>query len=384
MQRTTLYWTCQVGGWSAYVLSRLGPQLILYSISWQQAVGQIAVGGIGILLTDAFRRFVQRMRWKEMDLWALAPRVVVASIVLSVASHFLLDRVYVDGLGVSLYESTTRIRLFVESVGQGTFVYLAWSLAYFGVNYFESYREAEVQSWKMKAQAEAARLEALKLQLNPHFLFNSLNSVRALIHPRPDRAETVVTQLSRLLQRTLRSRDTLTVPLHREIDTARAYLDLESVRFEDRLSVDIDVPESFQDYHVPLLLVQTLAENAVKHGIAQVPGGGTVAIRVRETEPTHGGTPRLRMCVNSPGHLGTLDASTAGDSGIGLDNLRERLALLFGDDATLTLRNLDEDRVRAEVILPALHEAPSDPGPLSADAESVASALERSALHPDA
>jgi LytS/YehU family sensor histidine kinase len=218
---------------------------------------------------------------------------------------------------------------------------LPWVSIYFGVHYFWNYRQAEIDNWKLEARAEAARLKALKLQLNPHFFFNSLNSVRALIAKNPDRAQRMVTRLARLLRTTLQVDDVKTVPLAEELSTVRTYLELEKVRFEERLQYEIDATDAARDRPVPFLLVQTLVENAIKHGIAERQGGGTVGIRAKEEDGT------LCLRVTNPGVLE--DES----GGTGLSNARERLALLFGDEAALEVQNSGPDTVAATARLPA-------------------------------
>jgi LytS/YehU family sensor histidine kinase len=215
-----------------------------------------------------------------------------------------------------------------------------WLVIYFGVHAAWNYRQAEVDKWKLEAQAETARLKALKLQLNPHFFFNSLNSVRALIAEDPDRAQRMVTRLARLLRSTLQVDDVKTVPLEEELSTVRTYLELETVRFEDRLQYEINASDAALQRPVPFLLVQTLVENGIKHGVAERQGGGTITIEASVRNDA------LRLQVINPG---TLDSETGG---VGLKNARERLQLLFGDDASLILENADAGTVVATAVLP--------------------------------
>jgi hypothetical protein len=181
-------------------------------------------------------------------------------------------------------------------------------------------------------QAKEARLQALELQLNPHFFFNSLNNVRALIAEDPERAQTAVTQLAGLMRYALKAGQETTVPLRKELEMVRTYLDLEQVRLEDRLRYEIDAEDSALDHPVPLLLVQTLVENGIKHGVAPRPEGGRLTVTAR----TEGDA----LCVWVT-NTGRLDPDA--ESGLGLENARERLQLLFGDEATLTLENVEDD-----------------------------------------
>ncbi len=221
-------------------------------------------------LTHAFRAYARRTGWLDLSLKRLAPRVISAALVLSVAFNVLgdlpayFDLIDVVGVGEEEYWTAHgfALQLFGNSILMGL-----WLTIYFGVHAAWNYRQAEVDKWKLEAQAEAARLKALKLQLNPHF-FNSLNSVRALIAEDRQRAQRMVTRLARLLRSTLQVDDVKTVPLEEELSTVRTYLELERVRFEERLAYEIDASDEALTRPVPFLLVQTLVENGIKHGIS--------------------------------------------------------------------------------------------------------------------
>jgi LytS/YehU family sensor histidine kinase len=168
--------------------------------------------------------------------------------------------------------------------------------------------------------------------------------VRALISEKPGRAKKMVARLARLLRRTLQAGDEKTVPLHEELSTTETYLQLEKVRYEDRLEWDIDVSEAASGRQVPFMLVQTLTENAVKHGIGQRRVGGTIQIGA---DTTSGDALRLR--VSNPGELG---GGSAQGSGTGLANARERLRLLFGEEASLELSQSGPETVTATAWIP--------------------------------
>jgi LytS/YehU family sensor histidine kinase len=229
---------------------------------------------------------------------------------------------------------------------------------YFGLHAVWNRRQAEIDRWKLQARAETARLKALKLQLNPHFFFNSLASVRSLISEAPARARKMVGRLARLLRQTLQASDKKTVPLQDELSTTQTYLELEKVRFEDRLDWTIDAGEAALQRQVPYMLVQTLVENAVKHGIGQRRAGGTIRVEASvEDEESP-----LRLQVVNPGELGEEFGAGHG-SGTGLKNARERLRLLFGEEATLTLSQSGPETVTATAEIPrpsALEDRPAE------------------------
>ncbi|HEX7137053.1 MAG TPA: histidine kinase, partial [Vicinamibacterales bacterium] len=185
------------------------------------------------------------------------------------------------------------------------------------------------------------QLRALRAQLNPHFLFNSLNSVRSLITENPRLAATMVTGLADILRYSLASDRYKTVPLADEIAIVDEYVGLERARLEDRLRVERVVDPAALGARVPPMLVQTLMENAVKHGIAPSPTGGLVRL---EAHLVNG---QVEIVVTNPGRL---DLSR-GEGGFGLHNARERLRLLYGELASLTLHD-DGSQTRAAVTLP--------------------------------
>ncbi|HEV3141897.1 MAG TPA: histidine kinase, partial [Vicinamibacterales bacterium] len=223
-----------------------------------------------------------------------------------------------------------------------------WLWIYFSVQDRRRRRALEMKALKLEVVAHDARLRTLESQLNPHFLFNALNSVRALVVEDPPRAQTMITRLAELLRYTLRAdgqtgRDV--VALDDEIRAVEDYLAIERVRFEERLSVDVDVEPAARRQRVPRMLVLTLVENAVKHGISRLTAGGTVKISA-----TVAGD-RLQVRVANSGSM-RADATTAG---LGLSNARERLQLIYGDAASLTLQpdGADGGVVVASVSTPA-------------------------------
>jgi len=202
-------------------------------------------------------------------------------------------------------------------------------------------RDRENAAAALEAQLARAQLQALQGQLQPHFLFNTLNAIGVLVREDPPAAGRVVSLLADLLRRTLDVAQQQEVPLREELDFLGRYLEIERTRFPDRLVVSVDVPETLGDLPVPSFLFQPLVENAVRHGVAPRPQGGRVVIRGQLDE---GG---LLLEVWNDGVLRAGERAT----GIGLSATRERLARLHGGRATLTLEEA-ENGVRVQVRLP--------------------------------
>ena len=206
------------------------------------------------------------------------------------------------------------------------------------------------ERYQQSRLATEAELRALRAQVNPHFLFNALNTIGYLIQTSPARAHGTLMKLTALLRGVLRSADAPTT-LGDEIDLVSAYLEIESARFEERLHVDIDVPRELRGIRVPALMIQPLVENAIKHGIANSRSGGSVKIVSRSDGDNLAITVR-----NSGAHVTEADITRGRKNGVGLSNLDARLRHQYGDSATLTLV-ATADETRAEIVLPLARRA---------------------------
>ncbi|MFN7978693.1 MAG: histidine kinase [Vicinamibacterales bacterium] len=227
-------------------------------------------------------------------------------------------------------------------------------------------QEQDLLEQELRVQSSQSELKALRAQINPHFLFNALNTVASLIHSNPARADRAVEQLSEVFRHTLRRSDSEWTPLDQELAFATAYLDVEEARFGDRLTYTIDADAEARRALVPAMIVHTLVENAVKHGIAQRRGTGTLAIQAT----TDGARLTVTVTDNGPGPQHTADAfARARRDGeqFGLRNVRDRLRGHFGDAASFTLTRDDGRGVTiARVELPVV-----SPEPRAAAAEAA-------------
>ncbi|MGH9414718.1 MAG: sensor histidine kinase [Terriglobales bacterium] len=339
------YWTCQILGWVLYVLFGLlfvvvfppGPPF------WRFLVVYLIGAGIAILITHAYRRLVLHRRpWLRLGLISLFGRIVLASIVLGI-----LITIPMTGVYLLMFTHAFVISSGLTWILPALWVWIGssfvWNLLYAGTHYFLHFRRAEFERLQLEIAARDAELRALLAQLNPHFLFNSLNSLRALISEDPPRAQALLTDLSELLRYSLTAGRRTTVTLAEELEAVSAYLKLEAARLEERLHVETQTDPAALSLSLPPMLLQTLVENAVKHGIAQRLEGGT--LRIAATRQAG----QLRLEVENSGQLSSSSSSTR----LGLENARERLRLLYGEAAHLAVHNQGPDSVLAEVVLPA-------------------------------
>jgi two-component sensor histidine kinase len=304
----------------------------------------------GLLLTHYSRLAIQRWGWKQLGWAALLPRVAAMSTVMSMIWSLVGFGYVYAVLGEPWKAKFAPAFVITTATINGVLLFTGWFCVYFIYHAFERLRRMQLDQLQLAASVKEAELRALKSQVNPHFLFNSLNSLRALIDEDAPRARESVTRLANMLRYSLQSGQQETVSLEEEIRIVEDYLALEQIRHEDRLRVRWAVTDEARSRAVPPMLLQTLVENAVKYGISTRREGGEVAISA-DIESDH-----LHIAVSNPGDLASTPsavAARAGSStGVGLRNASERLKLLFGDRARLTLTAEPAGCVTAHVLIP--------------------------------
>ena len=345
MKRSRVYLICQVLGWYTHAALNIMFAAMFTAANERLTWNAVAVylwGALaGILTTHGLRAFIHRRHWLKLSPLRALPRVFAASIVTGIAITALVTAAWPLAFGMAaLRRSGFAWILPVVCIWSIT-VFL-WAAIYFGVHYFESFQKSEIEKLRLAVVVKDAQLRNLLSQVNPHFIFNCLNSLRALIVEDPGRAQSMVTELSNILRYSLQSGRTETVPLEAEIEAVTAYLKLEAIRLEERLRVRIEVDPESLETRIPPMLLQTLVENGVKHGVARLPRGGEIRVA------SHVENTAVKIQVRNSGQLGEGDGSTR----VGLDNAKERLRLLYGNAASLVLRNYDSDSVVAEISIP--------------------------------
>jgi hypothetical protein len=334
-----LYWILQVAGWGVYTLVRIIAAAAVLKLPWGKSVLELAIfGGVGFAISHRLRGFVRRHQWAALSMPKLATRIVVAAFIvgtpLGIATQISdVSALQDPGPLFQEYAPTLRASLTVTiqtllQIANWAVLYMIWLTIYFVAVGLREYRTVRLQQSELARALQLAELRLLKSQLNPHFLFNALNTVRSLIADRPSSAQDAVTRLANTLRYTLSSRQDELVTFAQELDIVTDYLELESMRFEDRLRIERDVPADAASVYIPVMLLQTLVENAIKHGIAELPSGGLLRISaVLENDMLNVEIENSRPSAAIP----------ATGEGVGLRNARDRLRLLFGTRATLDL-----------------------------------------------
>jgi sensor histidine kinase YesM len=218
-------------------------------------------------------------------------------------------------------------------------LYQAWQ------NYLR-YRERELRSTRLESQLAQAQLEVLRMQLHPHFLFNTLHAVSTLLHRDPDAADEMLSQLSDLLRMTLENFGFQEVSLREELEFIRRYLDIQQARFQDRLTITVDVPAETLDARVPNQALQPIVENAIHHGVEERMGVGTIEIRACRRATM------LQLSVRDDGPGLRPDWQASQQEGIGLSNTRARLTQLYGPLASLDLSNHPQGGTLVTLLIP--------------------------------
>ncbi|HZP64609.1 MAG TPA: histidine kinase [Terriglobales bacterium] len=224
-------------------------------------------------------------------------------------------------------------------------IYLLIAVIGYVVAYYSALRGQERHAAELETTLVRTKLQVLKTQLQPHFLFNTLHSVAALVRTDPRAAEKMICSLGDLLRLTLGAEDTPKVPLKRELEFLRMYLDIQKVRFQDRLVADTRIEDDVLGCMVPYLLLQPLVENAIKHGVARIRGRRTIEICIRRNSD------QLSMTVVNDSSSASL-VPEEDRLGIGLENIRSRLHMLYGSRGSLAAQEVSNGRFKVEVRIP--------------------------------
>ncbi|MEL6945836.1 MAG: histidine kinase, partial [Bacteroidota bacterium] len=216
-----------------------------------------------------------------------------------------------------------------------------WLLAFHLYHYAWFKRQGEIDQNKYEKLAIKAQLNQLNAQLNPHFLFNALNSIKALTLENPMAARKAIDLLSDILRASLKNTNHQTIPLKEEIERTTAYLSLEQIRFEERLKYEWNIADELLNIEIPPLSLFNLVENAIKHGISQSKEGGVIKIEGAMSQD------QLKLSVINTGRI-----QQEVHSGLGLKNIEERLELVYGEKAQLSLKNTDNQQVIANLEIP--------------------------------
>ena len=337
------YWLFQILFWGAYVaaglsmiLPQTGPQpviLVGYGLFFFYSIG----------LCHGLRRVIGHRAWLALTPGQAALRFFSAALVLGTIQSLLVIAVQSAWTWTSPFSFSVRYAIFMWM--STTVATLIWSAGYTSGALLLRSRRARQNALALELGMREARLQALEAQLAPHFLFNCLNSLRGMIIENPTQAQDMVTRLANILRHNLLRDSNPSQTLGEQIEFTADYLALESIRFDERLRTRFSVAAETRACVIPAMLLQTLVENAIKHGIAHLPDSGEISIASR-FEPG--------ALVITVENTGALTPPPSGSTRVGMKNLRERLRVLHGPQATLALAETGNGTVCATVRVPGM------------------------------
>lgn len=336
LARLNWYWPLQLAGWNLLPI-----MMISMTPAGQRPWAMLAVGYwgavAGLLISDVWHRMLKRrirngirVGWKTIALAVLILGTIHTGVQLL---GFMVIKPFGEVRGV---------RWLPGALLSWWSIHLVWNTFYMSVLAVRRANRFEAQALRLEISAKDAELRALQAQVNPHFFFNSMNSVRALIYEDQNAAAQMVDQLASVMRYALQSGQSDTVPLSAEIEAVQAYLAIEKIRFEERMQVSVDIGVGLEHVRIPPMALQTLVENAVKYGVETSPTGSEIRIRARRVDD---GSILIEIA-----NLGAI-LPFANSTKVGLTNTRKRLALALGSGAHLDLTE-HSGWVRATMTLP--------------------------------
>jgi len=341
MSKKALYWICQIGGWLFLVLAQSLYLKLSNAFNIETATSQFLLLFFGIVLSHLYRNFIVAFGWLRIKIIMLIPRVILACVFLAIVGDYAQYGVEVL-LGIAGDKHQNTITIVTNIVNLIPF-FFSWSLIYFLFHFIENYKKAEIENLKWEASINEIELNKLKSQLNPHFMFNAMNSIRALVDENPSKSKDAITQLSNILRNTLQMGKNKVIPFDEEFKILNDYLALEAIRYEERLKTSVRIHPESDNFNVPPLMIQTLVENGIKHGISKLINGGVLEIETVVNDDI-----LIIKIINN----GQLKENEVSESGFGVKNTKQRLQLLYGTSASLKIMNIDSSRVLTELIIP--------------------------------
>jgi Histidine kinase len=399
------YWLCQIFGWGIFGLIPVYFNLVVFKEQFDQHGGKneylisIAIFlACGVVCTHLLRTIVKKTHWLKFSfnrfLLVFILGIVATALLLSYGGNIIerntpysfdtyienyklekakqteaaagLDKVTYynipplkDSLslktiadirknygwhrnekGIWKYDDKTEL----IQIYQNILLITLWFLAYIVYHYVERNRKDQVSQLKLESTVKELELKTIKSHINPHFIFNSLNSIRALVDENPERARKAITELSNILRSSMKAEKAETVTLEKELAIVEDYLALEHMRFEERLQVEMDIDPDTLEQPVPPMMLQTLVENAIKHGISKLMHGGLVRVVANFRADN------LELLVQNTGQL---NRGTDSD-GFGIKSTQDRLNLMYQGKATFAIRNMSDNMVESKVTMPVI------------------------------
>jgi len=344
LNKISRYWLCQLIGWGASMAISIFYYFTLSVRKIDHFFLMVALSIVlGIIITHFMRGLILAFKVLQKSFQTQIISFLLLTLILSGIYAFadvwlekLLNLRDTGGVQLSLANEITRNAI------SNFFLLFIWNLIYYTYHYVESNRRHEVDTLKFQSIVKELELKTIKSHINPHFIFNALNSIRALVDENPTRARTAITELSNILRSSMQAEKLETVPLERELNIVKDYLALEKMRFEERLTIEMEIDEDTLGQPVPPMMLQTLVENAIKHGISKKIYGGTIKVISDFVDNHH------ELVVQNSGQLN----NHINEDGFGVKSTQYRLNLLYQGRATFEIKNIDLNTVESRITMP--------------------------------
>ncbi len=363
-KQSSIYWFCQIGGWVSYALTFVLFAYILekqFSLVFIQRIFVNVI--LGVVFTHLMRKVLIMNKLRpptpSKNWWKIFLLALLFSFSFSVLSSSLIEifRLFDTGrdtlktvnnhfvfsldMIVANWNGARVIKRLLFSVILDTPIFLVWISIYILWHYIELTNKEAIDKIKLETIIKELELKTIKSQINPHFIFNALNSIRALVDEDPKRARQAITELSNILRSSIQIDKFETTSFENELAIVKDYLALEYIRFADRLVIEFDIDSATLQNQLPPMMIQTLVENAIKHGLGKHPGNCTIKITAHFVDDKH------VITVVNTGKL-----QIAEQDGFGLQSTKERLQILYKETATFEIFQSATNQVTAKLMLP--------------------------------
>jgi sensor histidine kinase YesM len=347
-----LRWSMLLGSWTIFGLF-MGAEFYFLSVragnsvTWGAALSsELLYASVWLVLTPVIFRLAWKFPFQKSNWFIRGIFHLFASVLASLLHRavFLLIILTIESTPETPFSWNVFSASVLRFVDYGIMIYWIIVLVRHSIEYYQRYRQQELQKSQLEAELNLAQLRALKMQLQPHFLFNTLNGISVLVRKDPDAACAMISRLADLLRMTLENPADQVISLSQEMKMLSCYLDIEHIRFADRLKVTFDIPAETTDALVPNLILQPLVENALKHGVAKQRGLAEIVIR----SARNNGSLELTVKDSGPG----VQDPSAVTEGIGFMNTRSRLRKLYGDKCNFDFKSREGVGSMAIVRIP--------------------------------
>ena len=344
--RQRQYFALQAVGWGGYLFFLLAQAWASEGSDPVHTMYAVVSTLTGVLLSTGMHR-VFKLVWDRPPLTRALSTVMGVGVATGLWAGWKFY-VYLQLYPPNEHKDMSMLAEYLYWYSYSFFILLSWAGLYYGIKYYQMTKEEHEKGLRIAAMAHQTQLKMLRYQLNPHFLFNTLNAISTLIMDhKADTANRMVSELSHFLRYSLDNDPMQKVSLAQEVEAMKLYLDIEKVRFEERLELDIQLDDAARKARIPSLLLQPLVENAIKYAVARSENGGAIRLQAR----VFADELLMEISDDGPG-IPNLDQVMASANGVGLNNTRERLRVIYGENHSCKFTNLEPHGLRVSIRIP--------------------------------